>query len=635
VYASQLHQIAFELWLESDFFWNSSLGVGEMEGIRNTNAFDVPLVNTPGRLGIVNGRVRMIKPKGFGPWPVIIPGENVEIFYGNQRIAGPTVIDDVQDLRVMAESIPSESRFEITVSPDKMAVTLSVTFRPGKQYQLVDAQYTRKLTVQAKLVKEIPPEPIDPMEVLKYLREHNLSGQVDYKEIMQACSELKDGEYVIARGIAPRPPIDGRVQLVCDFMTRPISRDDRERIDFRERMLIASVEPGDVLARWYPPKLGTPGRNVYGEEVMPRRPKMGIFKAGRGVKLIENGRIAVAEIAGRPVYRKGVLSVNQQIIVQQDVNMATGNIKFTGDVVVLGDVTEAMTVESGEIVDVKGNVYHAQVRAGSHIRVGAKLIGGHLMAGLMHPGLNEAASVLGRLGKDVLKAAAAVSQVTESKKGQYLAQDNVGLLIKRLFEQRFPHVPSLFAGITEFLKSLHADKELMQDNEDLKTQLSKALALGQYFIGAGPLYLESGAQLEQAAACLLELKDRFEALVDSSAEIIAGYCQNAQLEASGDITIRGPLTYNCHVSAGSNLVMYGECRSGEYYARSSIRAQTVGTGSMGVTRLAVGEGGTIRAAVLNPGVQLKIGAIPYEVTTTMYNAEFRINDGTIVARTFH
>jgi hypothetical protein len=56
---------------------------------------------------------------------------------------------------------------------------------------------------------------------------------------------------------------------------------------------------------------------------------------------------------------------------------------------------------------------------------------------------------------------------------------------------------------------------------------------------------------------------------------------------------------------------------------------------MGVTRLAVGEGGTIRAAVLNPGVQLKIGAIPYEVTTTMYNAEFRINDGTIVARTFH
>ena len=152
-----------------------------MEGIRNTNAFDVPLVNTPGRLGIVNGRVRMIKPKGFGPWPVIIPGENVEIFYGNQRIAGPTVIDDVQDLRVMAESIPSESRFEITVSPDKMAVTLSVTFRPGKQYQLVDAQYTRKLTVQAELVKEIPPEPIDPMEVLKYLREHNLSGQVDYK----------------------------------------------------------------------------------------------------------------------------------------------------------------------------------------------------------------------------------------------------------------------------------------------------------------------------------------------------------------------------------------------------------------------------------------------------------------------
>jgi len=604
-----------------------------MEGIMDS-IFDASLANTPGQLAINNGCIRMVKPQGYGAWPVIIPGENVEIFYKNQRITGPTVVDDVGDLQILAESIPAQSSFQLAVSPDQMVVTLIVAFKPGKEYQLMDAHFTRKLTVKAKLVREIPPEPIDPALILKELREKKISGQVDYEAIMHACKGLTDGEFIIVRGVPPQPPVDGRVEFVCDFTSRTISPESSERIDFRDRMQIAAVEPGDVLARWYPPQLGQPGRNVFGEVVMPRKPKHRTFKAGRGVRLVDNGRIAVAEIAGRPVYRKGVLSVNQQIVVQQDVNMNTGNIKFTGDVIILGDVTEAMTVESGEIVDVKGNVFHATVRAGSHIRVGKKLIGGHLSAGIMHPGFNEAVAVLRRLGADLSKAAVAHAQLMEHNKGQSLAKNSEGYLIKLLLEQRFPHVPTQSAWLSQFLTSLLDDEELMRDNPDLKDQLHKALALGQTLIGAGPLRLKNAAQLERTAACLLELKERIEALVDSEAEISVGYCQNAHLEAAGRITIRGPLAYNCQVSAGSELIIYGECRSGTYFARSSIRAHTVGTRSMGITKLAVGEGGVIRAAVLHPGVQLKIGAMQYEVTTPQYNTEFRFQDGQWSMRSF-
>ena len=102
------------------------------------------------------------------------------------------------------------------------------------------------------------------------------------------------------------------------------------------------------------------------------------------------------------------------------------------------------------------------------------------------------------------------------------------------------------------------------------------------------------------------------------------------LEASGNITIRGPLTYNCQVSAGADLTMYGECRSGDYHAQSTIRAHIVGTGRMGSTRLTVGEGGLIKAAVLYPGVQLKIGAMSYEVPTILHNTEFQVQEGSFV-----
>lgn len=55
---------------------------------------------------------------------------------------------------------------------------------------------------------------------------------------------------------------------------------------------------------------------------------------------------------------------------------------------------------------------------------------------------------------------------------------------------------------------------------------------------------------------------------------------------------------------------------------------------MGQTKLSVNPEGRIRAVVLNPGVMLKIGPIPYEVTTKMYKTEFRLNDGIIETRPF-
>ena len=202
--------------------------------------FDASLANTPGQLAIINGCIRMVKPQGYGAWPVIIPGENVEIFYKNQRITGPTVVDDVGDLQILAESIPAQSSFQLAVSPDQMVVTLIVAFKPGKEYQLMDAHFTRKLTVKAKLVREIPPEPIDPALILKELREKKISGQVDYEAIMHACKGLTDGEFIIVRGVPPQPPVDGRVEFVCDFTSRTISPESSERIDFRDRMQIAA-----------------------------------------------------------------------------------------------------------------------------------------------------------------------------------------------------------------------------------------------------------------------------------------------------------------------------------------------------------------------------------------------------------
>ena len=585
-----------------------------------------PFVNKSGRLGIAAGRFVMEAPRGLGAWPVVIPGENVAIYYRNTLIDQPTVIEDVGYLRAIVKQTKPESSYEIIVSPNKMEVTLVTRFRAGKIYRICDVPAAQKITVRAELVEEIAPEPISPQLVLKELESRGIVGEIRYDLIAQLCAALKDSAAVIVTGIPPRQPVDGRVELVCDLQPRLISAGDAERIDYRERRLINSVDVGEVLAVWHPPVPGMAGRNVYGDEVPVRPPKNQELLAGRGVKLLNNGRIAVAEIPGRPVYRSGVLSISQQVVVEQDVSLTTGNIRFKGDVLVLGNVNEGMEIEAGGIVDLKGNCYHAKIHASSHVRIGKKLIGGTVTAGIMEPGLTEAAELLSKLQKELQLLAAAGLQLKQQavQGAPKLALRSDGYFLKLLLETRFTQIPKQFLQLGAYLQKLLENQEF-----DERSELAVAVCTrSKRFLGLGPLSISSIDELGETAALLGDLKRYLESSVDDQAQIAVGYCQNAYLEASGSISIRGPLIYSCTVISGADLLLDGECRCGSYYAKQSISAEVVGSGAMAATKLEVGEDGYIRAAVVYPGVEIKIGSAKTVIERKQYYQEYRLDPET-------
>jgi len=595
-------------------------------------------VNIPGHLEIADGKFRMENPQGYGAWPVVIPGENVELYYRHERIEVPTVIDDARHLQVIVPMIKPESSFELVAAHDKLEVKLITRFRKGEKYQLCDAPPAQKLTVKAQLVETIDPEPIAPVLVLQELENQGIVGNILYEQIAQACSILTDQEVVIVTGTAPRQPVDGRVEIICELESHPVSVSDQDRIDYREQRQLNSVEIGDVLAVWHPPIPGVPGRDVYGAEVPVRAPRKQELLAGRGVKLINNGRIAAAQIPGRPVYRSGVLSISQQVVVEQDVSIRTGNIRFKGDVLILGNVHESMEIEAGGIVDLKSSCYHARIDAGSHVRIGRKLIGGIVTAGIMQPGLMRISAMLGKLREELLLLETACVQMKEhcAQLGQEFAVRGDGYFIKLLLERRFSHTSNHFKEVRAFTADLIANQELMSDNEEFKRVVYAVNDRSKRFLGLGPLSICSFDILTQTADLLDELKNHIDSSVDSNATITAGYCQNAYLEASGSIEMRGPLIYSCTVSSGAELVLGGECRCGSYYAKSSITAQTVGSGSMAETKLAVGDGGYIRAAVIHPTVEIKIGSAKIVIQTKQYNQEFRVDPetGLIISRRF-
>ncbi|HCW03896.1 MAG TPA: DUF342 domain-containing protein, partial [Clostridium sp.] len=63
------------------------------------------------------------------------------------------------------------------------------------------------------------------------------------------------------------------------------------------------------------------------------------------------------------------------------VNIKTGNIKFIGDVKILGAVAEGMTVESGGIVEIMKNVTNTNISAVGDITIKGNVLSSRISAG--------------------------------------------------------------------------------------------------------------------------------------------------------------------------------------------------------------------------------------------------------------
>jgi len=583
-----------------------------------------------GRLAVIQGRLYMEEPTGRGAWPVLVPGPRVQLRQGKGYLKGPVVLEHIQDLTITLEHEPPVSDFEVIVSRDKMKVVLKTWFRPGTIYKLCDTDFQQRLVLKAEPAGTVPPKPLDPAVVLARLGELGIRPEfIQLAELKQACLGCRDAEVVVARGVDPVPPVDGRVELVCSLQPRIPREEQGDRVDFLDRGSFNAVNAGDVLAYLHPALPGKAGLNVCGEEVPPRPPREPRLAAGPGVKLIRGGRIAVAEVTGRPLYRKGVLQVNPQLVIGRNVNVITGNVDFKGDVLIMGDVEESLTVKAGGMVEVCGSVYHASVLAEGGARVVGKLIGGSVVAGTRHPGLAKALKLLHVLERDLEQLLAALHQLEGHLSSAHCApRRSDGYLIKLLLETRLVQIPKRFARLAELL----AEEELACCGEELLDLCAAVRFIARRFLGAAPLEFQGPEEVARHQGQLRAFASRLEECLESEADVEAHYCQNAKIEATGNVIIEGPLTYDCEIVAGKELHLSGQCRSGSYHAESGIYAQTVGSKGMGITTLSVGEEGVIAAQRFYPGVRLRIGSLQDVLDADVYNRLYYVREGKLLSR---
>ncbi|WP_163337756.1 DUF342 domain-containing protein [Desulfopila sp. IMCC35008] len=221
-----------------------------------------------------------------------------------------------------------------------------------------------------------------------WLQEAAVRISPDHQKTLMALIEninngiFAAGANTIVRGVSPIHGEDGFIQWHIDIDQSPGKLLDDGRIDFRERNFVVNVTKDQRVATVIPPTKGTPGIDIFGNEVAADDGKILQLVAENNVRTEQNELETsyFSEMDGAIHLYKDTLSVTNVLTLEEGVNFGTGNIDFAGDVVVIGIVLSGFSVCAGGDIIVTDSIENgAFLKARGNIVIGVAINGMNTM----------------------------------------------------------------------------------------------------------------------------------------------------------------------------------------------------------------------------------------------------------------
>lgn len=378
------------------------------------------------------------------------------------------------------------------------------------------------------------------------------------------------------------------------------------------------------MAIVHPPVPGIPGITVTNEPI-PAQPTYPVkVQLGKGVTAIENGTKIVAVETGRPyIEQKGMLvkvSIIEKLIHQGDVNIASGNIRFKGDVDILGNVENGMIVEAEGNITVLKNVNRANVVSKQAIFIGQNVIGGTISSGESDPLVLELTHLLSIIKEHVEKLIVSIKQLmaTSAFKMTDLKQNGLFPLIQLLLSHKFR---LLVTTIKQYIEVSKKGSHLLdQDWMNLSEQLRLC------FFSRVPNEYHSLEQLTRLLEDIGEVVKKNEIDESQNGFIKLSYALNSTIYCSGDVEVIGQGCYNCKIHAGGALKINGVVRGGEVYARLGATIKETGSESGVPTRIIVPSDQTVKIELARAETVVQIGKVKYTFQKDQHFIEAFLNE---------
>jgi uncharacterized protein (DUF342 family) len=170
-----------------------------------------------------------------------------------------------------------------------------------------------------------------------------------------------DEEIVVAQGCEPRDGADAKIDMLVEINPSVHFTPDRSgKVNYRDIQTFVSVKEGQPIARKYPPTEGEPGKTVTGEALAPKPGKDIPLPRGKNTEVSDGNELIAAKTG--VVYRDGQsVHVEELLDVAGDVDFSVGNVKYSGSVVIRGNVLPGFAVETEGNIIISGQVESARV----------------------------------------------------------------------------------------------------------------------------------------------------------------------------------------------------------------------------------------------------------------------------------
>jgi len=306
-----------------------------------------------------------------------VPGRDV---YGRELKPKEPVIPEV----VLLGNVKEEGReyvaeraglFQAAEADGRIPVRV-VPYREGKaELRMTEDKMKAYLTIVPAEGGGTNPE----LEtVLRMIKERGIARGVREERVEEAVRTAEAGEPVeemlVAVGEEPRHATRNQIEFsvdVADGSKVSIRKDGS--VDYRNQNRITLVKKGQPLARLMPPEeTGKDGFDLTGKTVPAKSFQGYDIEIGEGVHREEedDGSVKLtAEYEGKLLYDKKSIAVKRVHVVDGDVDLSSGNVKFKGAVQVKGSVESGFTVLAGDSITIGESVDGALLSAEGDITI--------------------------------------------------------------------------------------------------------------------------------------------------------------------------------------------------------------------------------------------------------------------------
>lgn len=598
----------------------------EQKKMTSTFAENHTDLTNKGKVWVENGKIHCKNP-AEGELTIHIPP--VVLFYkNNELMEQKTTITEKDQIKVDYKNEITTTKSTIELSKDRIQATIKVI--PGFKsiYTLRDQKPAHEITLEA--VKSVMPNlTLSSEEIHSTLKSMDITYGVKEGIIEQACLTEGKAEFIIAQGENPVEGKNGWLEYMVEINEgkRFKEREDGS-IDFREGRNIPSIQDGEVIAVMHEPIPGKDGRAVTGE-IIPPKPVFPLqVKVGNGAEIKDDKIIAVS--MGRPSVQKrgnvAIVTVVPKFEHQGDVSMASGNLKFNGDIVISGNVENHMEIIATGNIEIRGTTSEAKIKAGQSSIHHSNVIASDIIAGNGDKIMLEKEDEINELLEYLIGIQHDLYQIGHNPSFEHVnITEGIMPLMKLLIQTKYMPLVNKTRVLLE---------ELQADMQMLNASWQKIfIKLGNIFVKMDEHAVQTFEEFNQLVDSLKYLTEDLNIPTEMGVYVQLPSAMNSNIYSSGDVIINKQGCYNCSIHAQGTIEINGFMRGGQLFARLGATLVEAGSKGGAPTLISVPDDQTINIKNVYSYTTIQIGRKKYQFTKNMTNIVARLDEeGSIAIR---